>query len=124
MIAVQSAQAPAAYETWKAGAPVEAPMRTIAEGLATRSSYALPQSMLRGRLHDFLLVDDSELEGAIATYVERCHVIAEHAGAAALAGAIKVKDRLRGKKVAVVLSGANITVEQLSKAMASAGKTA
>ena len=118
VIAVQSAQAPAGYEAWKSGAPAEAPMGTIAEGLATRSSYKLPQSMLRGRLHDFLLVDDSDLEAAIVTYIERCHVLAEHAGAAALAGAIKAKDRIRGKKVAVVLSGANITLDQLKWAMA------
>jgi threonine dehydratase len=45
-------------------------------------------------------------------------VLAEHAGAAALAGAIRAKDRLRGKKVAIVLSGANITLDQLRKAMA------
>lgn len=119
VVAVQSAQAPAAYETWKARKPVESQMRTIAEGLATRSSYELPQSILRARLHDFLLVDDSELEAAVRTYVERCHVLAEHAGAAALAGAIKAKERLLGKKVALVLSGANITLEQLSKAIAS-----
>ena len=118
MIAVQSAQAPAAYEAWKSGAPAHAPMHTIAEGLATGSSYELPQSMLRGRLHDFLLVDDSDLEAAIVTYIERCHVLAEHAGAAALAGAIKAKERIRGKKVAVVLSGANITLPQLRDAMA------
>jgi threonine dehydratase len=118
VIAVQSAQAPAAYESWKSGSLVEAPMRTIAEGLATRSAYELPQSMLRGRLHDFLLIDDPDLEAAIVTYLECCHVLAEHAGAAALAGAIQAKDRIRDRKVGLVLSGANITLEQLAKAMA------
>lgn len=92
-------------------------MLTIAEGLATRSSYELPQSILRGRLDDFLLVDDSEIVAAIRTYVEHCHVLAEHAGAAALAGAIRAKERIRSKKVAVVLSGANVTLDQLSAAL-------
>jgi threonine dehydratase len=117
VIAVQSAQAPAAYESWRSGALREAPMQTIAEGLATRSAYELPQSMLRGRLHDFLLVDDADLEAAIVIYVERCHVLAEHAGAAALAGAVQARDRIRGTKVALVLSGANATLDQLRKAL-------
>jgi threonine dehydratase len=119
VIAVQSGQAPAGYEAWRTGTLAEAPMRTIAEGLATRGSYELPQSMLRGRLHDFLLVDDADLEAAIVTYLECCHAVSEHAGAAALAGAIQAKDQIRGKKVALVLSGANITLEQLTRAMAS-----
>jgi threonine dehydratase len=117
VIAVQSAQAPAGYEAWRSGEPAEAPMKTMAEGLATRSSYELPQAMLRGRLHDFVLVDDRELESAIVTYVERCHVLAEHAGAAALAGALHVRDRIHSSKVALVLTGANITQEQLRRAM-------
>ena len=117
VIAVQSAQAPAAYEAWRSGELREAPMQTIAEGLATRSSYEMPQAMLRGRLHDFLLVDDSDLEAAIVTYIEYCHVLAEHAGAATLAGALQARERIRGKKAAIVLSGANITLQQLRHAM-------
>ncbi len=117
VIAVQSAQAPAGYESWKQGRLVDAPMQTIAEGLATRSAYELPQTMLRDRLDDFLLIDDSDLELAVRHYVERCHCVAEHAGAAALAGAIKARERIAGKTVAVVLSGANITLPQLLHAL-------
>ena len=117
VIAVQSAQAPAGYESWKQGRLVDAPMHTIAEGLATRSAYELPQAMLRDRLDDFLLVDDSDLELAVRHYVECCHCLAEHAGAAALAGAIQARDRIAGKTVAIVLSGANITLPQLLHAL-------
>ena len=119
VIAVQSAQAPAGYESWKQGSLVDAPMQTIAEGLATRSAYELPQAMLRDSLSDFLLVDDSEIEAAVRCYVECCHCLAEHAGAAALAGAIKARERIADKTVAVVLSGANITLPQLLHALAS-----
>jgi threonine dehydratase len=117
VVAVQSAQAPAGYESWKAGQVREAPMHSIAEGLATGWGYELPQNILRDLLDDFLLVDDAEMEQAIAVYVEHCHALAEQAGAAALAGAIKDRDRVRGKMVALVLSGANITLAQLHHAL-------
>jgi threonine dehydratase len=113
VIAVQSAQAPAAYESWQARRILERPMRSRAEGLETRTGFQLTQEILWDLLDDFILVDDDDLERAIACFVERCHLLAEHAGAAALAGALKVRDRLAGKKVGLILSGANITPEQL-----------
>ena len=113
VIAVQSAQAPAGYRSWKEGHLVEAPMESQAEGLATSAGYQLPQSILRDGLSDFLLVEDRELTAAVRVYLERCHALSELAGAAALAGAIKMGDRLRGKKIGIMLSGANITLDQL-----------
>ena len=113
VIAVQSAQAPAGYRSWKEGRVVEAPMETQAEGLATRSGYDLPQSVLRDYLSDFLVVDDADLKAAARVYLEKCHALSELAGAAALAGAISRKDDLRGKRVGVILSGANVTMDQL-----------
>ena len=117
VIAVQSAQAPAGYESWRSKRLVEMPMTSVAEGLATRSGYELPQQILRDTLDDFLLVTDSEMESAIVQYLESCHVLTEHAGAAALAGALKTREHLSGKKVALILSGANITLSQLRTAM-------
>jgi threonine dehydratase len=118
VIAVQSAQAPAGFESWRGRELVEAPTRTIAEGLATRMAYDLTQRILWDLLDDFVLVDDSELEAAVVLYLQHCHVLAEHAGAAALAGAWKLRDQIAGQKVAVILSGANITLPQLQRALA------
>ena len=113
VIAVQSAQAPAGYLSWKERRIQEAPMETEAEGLATRAAYELPQSILWEHLDDFVLVEDTELRAAIRVYLEKCHTLSEPAGAAALAGALKLREELRGKKVGVILSGANITLPQL-----------
>jgi threonine dehydratase len=121
VIAIQSAQAPAGYLSWKEQRLLGAPMRSMAEGIATGNGYAMPQEMLRESLDDFILVEDTELKGAILVYLERCHVLAEAAGAAALAGAIKLKDTLKDRKVGVILSGANITVPQLQEVLALAG---
>jgi threonine dehydratase len=113
VIGVQAAKAPAVYLSWKAGRIMEAPMETAAEGLATASGYELTLGILRDLLDDFILVSDEEMERAIVLHLEKTHNLTEHAGAASLAGALKIKDRLRGKKVVLVVSGGNITLSQL-----------
>ena len=118
VIGVQSAQAPAVYLSWKEGRIVDAAMKTVAEGLATRSSYELPNGILRDMLDDFVIATDEELEQAVVLNLEKTHNLTEHAGASPLAAALKIRDRLRGKKVALVMSGGNISVPQLKSALA------
>ena len=115
--AVQSEAAPAAYLSWKQGEIVQAPMSTFAEGIATQSGYELPQRIMADLLDDFLLVNDNDIRHAIGLLVERSHTLAEPAGATALAGAVKHAERLRGKKVSITISGANITAERLAEAL-------
>ena len=105
VIGVQAEQAPAVYLSWKRGEVVDAPMKTAAEGLATSSGYELSLNILREGLDDFLLVTEAEMNAAIVTHLEETHNLTEHAGAASLAGALKIKDRLKGKKVVLVMSG-------------------
>lgn len=119
IIGVQGSQAPAAYLSWERGEVVEAPMASIAEGLATGSGYELPLSILKERLDDFILVTDDEMNAAIVAHLEQTHNLAEHAGAASLAGAMKMGERrLAGKKVVLVMSGGNLSVEHLRAALA------
>ncbi len=120
VIAVQSEDAPGAYLSWKDGKIVEAPMRTMAEGLATAMGYEFTQSILRDLLDDFVLVSERELLAAVVLHLEKTHNLTEHAGAASLAAALKIKDRLQGKKVALVASGGNISTDQLREALDSA----
>lgn len=120
VIGVQGSQAPAAYLSWERGEVVEAPMASIAEGLATGSGYELTQSILKKHLDDFILVTDDEMNAAIVTHLEQTHNLAEHAGAASLAGALKIRERLSGKKVVLVMSGGNLSVEHLRAALAGA----
>jgi len=116
--AVQSEAAPAAYLSWKRGELVDAPMETFAEGVATKSGYELPQRIMRELLDDFLLVSDDDIRRAIGLLVEKAHTLAEPAGATAMAGAVKHAGRLKGKKVAITVSGANITADRLAEALA------
>jgi len=114
VIGVQAEQAPAVYHTWKTGrySPTEK-ISTFAEGIATRVPFSLPYKIMKARLDDMLLVSDDEMKQAIRLYLDTVHQLAEGAGAAPLAAALKLGDRLAGKKVALVLSGGNLTLEML-----------
>lgn len=118
VVGVQSAQAPAAHRSWKEGSLVEDQMGTFAEGLATRTAFEYPQTIMRELLRDFVLVDDVDIREAMLVLLQVTHNLVEAAGAAATAAAIQMKDRLAGKKVVVVMSGGNIAVPQLKELLA------
>jgi threonine dehydratase len=118
VIGVQAAGAPAAHDSWRARKLLAAPMNTAAEGLATRTAFALPQRMLWDWLDDFILVDEDEILRATGIFVDKARTLAEGAAAASLAAAIKLGEQLAGQTVALVLSGGNITVDQLRAALA------
>jgi threonine dehydratase len=110
---VQSSAAPAAHDAFRARELLERDNETSAEGLATAVAFELTQRMMWESLDDFLLVHDAAIEDAVVTLLEEQHLLVEPAGAAALAGALTVRDRLAGRVVVLVLSGANITRDQL-----------
>jgi threonine dehydratase len=113
VIGVQSDAATAAYRSWRTGEIVEDEMHTTAEGLATRVGFELPQRILRERLDDFVLVSEDEIRGATLHMLERTRNLIEAAGASPLAAALKLGDRLAGKRVGIVASGGNVSLEQL-----------
>ncbi len=116
VIGVQSEASPAAYESWRQKRLVEAPNRTFAEGLSTGTPFALPQAILWEGLDDFVLLPDEEIRRSMVWMVAHAHTLAEAAGAAALAAAYRLRHELKGKKVGLVCSGGNTTVEQLREA--------
>ncbi len=114
IIGVQSEAAPAAYHSWKARDLIEETrMETFAEGLATRSAFELPQRIMWEQLDDFILVGDDEIRRAMLLMIEKTRNLVEGAGAAPLAAALQLHDRLSGKRVALICSGGNITLAQL-----------
>ena len=91
--------APAAYLTWKNQAATQSFMRSEAEGLATRAPFMLPQRIMWQHLDDFVLVSDEQLYRAVNLYLEKAKTLAELAGAASLAAALMLQDRLAGNKL-------------------------
>lgn len=117
VIGVQSDAAPAAYLTWKNRTVTQSYMRSEAEGLATRAPFMLPQRIMWQYLDDFILVSDEELRQAVTLYLEKAKTLSELAGAASLAAALKLRERIMGKKVALILSGGNISPEKLRRCL-------
>jgi len=111
---VQAEKAPAVYLSWKNKKMVETKSaETFAEGLATRVPFKLTLNIINNLIDDFILVSEDEMKRAILTLLETTHQLAEGAGAASTAAAFKIKDRLKGKKVALVLTGGNLTLPTL-----------
>lgn len=118
VIGVQAERAPAAFRSWQKRALLQDTNATFAEGLATRAAFALPQKILWDMLDDFILVSEEALRDAIILYLQKAKTLAEGAGAAALAGSLQLRAQLDGKHIALILSGGNITPEQLKMVLA------
>lgn len=109
VIAVQAENAPSVYRSWKSGSiETTDTADTFADGLATRMPFALPLSIMRDHLDDFVLVSEDAIRDAVRLLLRTTHNVSEGAGAASLAAAIQLRNRLEGKRVACVLSGGNL----------------
>lgn len=118
VIGVQATGAPAVHDSWRRRELLALDHAgTFAEGVATRVAYELPSRILWNQVDDILLVSDAEMRRAILTLLETTGQLAEGAGAAALAAAYAARERFAGKKVAVVLSGGNLTLAGLRQAL-------
>ncbi len=115
IIAVQSAQAPAMQKSWLHQHMETDQCTTVAEGMATRVPFQNTQHIMRQHLDDFVLVNDEEINQAVLLLLEHTHNLVEEAGAAALAAAIKYRTRLVGKKVVLIVSGGNLSMQNLTK---------
>jgi threonine dehydratase len=119
VIGVQSESAPGVWRGWKEGHLEPYPTMTSRhEGIATRVPFELTNTILRDVLDDFILVADDEIDDAIRLLAEKAKLIAEGAGAASLAAAMKLRDRLAGKKVVGMLSGGNIPLDRFCDTVA------
>ncbi len=115
---VQAELAPVVRDSWRARTLLQyetAP--TFAEGVATRQAFSLPAAILWDRVDDIMVVSDSDLKRSMLTLLEATRLVAEGAGAAGLAGAYRKRDSLQGKKVVVIVSGGNVTLDGLALAM-------
>src|SRR6266567_1291368 len=109
IVGVVAADAPTYALSVAAGRPVSTNSAdTIADGLAVRVPDAEALAIIRGGAARIVTVSESEIRRAMRILFTDTHNIAEGAGAAPLAAALQERDRLAGKRVAVVLSGGNI----------------
>jgi threonine dehydratase len=99
---------------------VGASAATFAEGIATRVTFDLTFAILKQHLDDFVLLTEEELADGVGLALRTTHNLAEGAGAASLAAAVKLAGSLRGKKVVCVMSGGNLDSARLRSLLAAA----
>jgi threonine dehydratase len=117
VIAVQAEASSAAFQSWQAGRIVEAPNTTFAGGIATGVAYEVPFAIYKDGLDDFVLLSEEELYQGIALAAHHTRNLAEGAGAACLRAAIKIRDRLAGRKICLQMSGGNASGPEIRRAM-------
>jgi threonine dehydratase len=93
------------------------PASTIADGIAVRQAGQRTLPLCEKYVDEILTVDDEEIAMAILWLLEKEKTLAEGGGAAGMAAMLRHKTTLRGKKVAVILSGGNIDVTMLARIM-------
>ncbi|MGE0116448.1 MAG: threonine/serine dehydratase [Dongiaceae bacterium] len=118
VVAVQSAGSPAMVESFRAGRAIERPVDSLAESIVCRVPAATALAALIRHVDDALLVSDSEILAALHALLAWGHVLVEPGAAAGLAGAWSRRRELRGKRVVLVLSGANVDPGMIGRALA------
>lgn len=120
VIGVQASEADAFARSWRGpDRVVMERIGTFAEGLATRYTFDLTFDILKRELNDVVTLSEAELEEGVCIALRTTHNLAEGAGAASLAAAIKLRDQIRGKKVVCVMTGGNMNMEVLKRILAS-----
>jgi threonine dehydratase len=116
VIGIQAAGADAFARSWRTGTRVAADrVATFAEGMATRVTFDLTFDILKRHLDDVVTLTEEELMEGIRLALRATHNLAEGAGAASIAAAVKLRDTLHGKKVVCVMSGGNIDRATLAR---------
>jgi threonine dehydratase len=109
LVGVVSEAAPTYALSFASKKCVEAPATAkLADGLACRKPDEEPLRFMLANLERVVTVSEAQVAEAMRMYFTDTHNVVEGAGAAALAGALKEKEELRGKKVAVIATGANV----------------
>src|SRR5688572_25840650 len=109
VIGVQAEKADAFTRSWRGHERVVgASADTFAEGMATRVTFDLTFEILRRELDDMVTLSEEELALGVRMALATTHNLAEGAGAASLAAAVKLRDTLLGQRVVAVMSGGNL----------------
>ena len=109
VVGVVSTEAPAYALSFAAGKVVATDSAdTMADGMAVRGPDAEALDVILKGAERIVQVSDTEIGAAMRAYYEDTHQLTEGAGAAALAALLQERDRFKGKRVGLILSGGNI----------------
>ncbi len=113
VIAAEPQKADDAYRSFKSGIlePVISP-DTIADGLRTSLS-PLTYSIIKENVSDIITVGEQSIIDCMLLVWERMKIIIEPSSAVALASVMENKDRFKGKRIGIIISGGNIDFRRL-----------
>lgn len=121
VVAVVSAQAPAFALSFREGRVISHEVTTrIADGMACRTPMQDALDIARAGTERVVEVTDDEVEAAMRALFADTHNVAEGGGAAGLAALLQERKAMRGRKVAVVVSGGNVDTDVYSRVLTSA----
>jgi len=116
MVGVVSAAAPAYARSLELGRLVSHDVTTrIADGVACRTPHQDALASIAAGVERVVEVTDDEVEEAMRALFADTHNVVEGAGATALAALMKERGRMSGKKVGIVLTGANVDPEPFGR---------
>ena len=116
LIGVEAAMYPSMYNLVR-GKQAEVGGQTLAEGIAVKKPGDNNAEVVKKRIADILLLSEPALETGVVALLEHGRVLAEGAGAAPLAALLAYPERFAGKKVVLVVCGANIDTRLLASVL-------
>jgi len=118
IVGVVAAGAPAYALSFEAGRKIAAPVTTLlGDGMACRVPDDASLAVVLQNVERVVQVTDDEMADAMRIIFTATHNVAEGAGAAALAAALKERESLKGKRVGLVLSGGNVDREVFARVL-------
>ncbi|MBU9517950.1 threo-3-hydroxy-L-aspartate ammonia-lyase [Burkholderia multivorans] len=93
--------------------------RTIADGAQTQHLGNITFPIIRRDVDDILTATDDELVDCMRLFAARMKIVVEPTGCLSFAGARRMKDELKGKRVGIVISGGNVDLGAFSALLAS-----
>ena len=119
IIGVVSAHATAYQQSFRAGRAIESPVTTeLADGMACRVPDEQALAVIRREVDDVIAVTDEQVADAMRALFADTHNVAEGAGAASLAGAMLQRERWRGRRIGVALTGGNVDTAVVARVLA------
>ena len=119
IVGVVSSHAPAYALSFAQRRAQSHPVTTmIGDGMACSTPENAALELIWEHVERVVQVSDDELRAAMRLLFRTTHNVAEGAGAGALAAAWQERERLRGRKIGVVMTGGNVDSEVFASVLA------
>ena len=122
VLGVEPEKASSMYQSIRSGKITHLSDTTsIADGLAAREPGSLTYEIVKRNVDDIVLVSEEQIEKAVFTTMNECHLVVEPSAAAAVAALLEKVHPRAGEKIVVVISGGNVSLKTLAAVLSKYG---